>query len=335
MPTTALADQWYVSVVEEAGVDPSAIAMLTSRSTPADLRLFNIIVINSARRLDPAVWNERNRVLVVDECHRAASAENSRSLSGGSVASLGLSATPDRQYDAGLEDVLVPALGPLIFRYTLPEATRDGILSAFELSNVKVPLSPDEERDYTEVSRGVARAASRGADDEAYLALLRKRSRISTNALARLPTAVRLAESHRSARTLIFHETIDGAEAILAMLKSRGHSATLYHSRLGPFLRRENLRLFRRGVYDVLVTCRALDEGVNIPEVEVAIIAAATASERQRIQRLGRVLRPAPGKTVAQVYTIYATGNEEERLRAESEHLEGVAATRWLHAEVS
>jgi superfamily II DNA or RNA helicase len=335
VPTTALADQWYVSLVDEAGVDPSGITMLTSRSRPNDLRLFNIVVINTARRLDSAVWADTNRVLIVDECHRAASAENSKALTGETMAALGLSATPDRQYDSGLDDVLVPALGPLIYRYSLPEATRDGILNEFELSNVRVPLSVDEDREYAEVSRRVARAANRGVDDETYLALLRMRARISANALARLPTAVRVAELYRGARTLIFHETIDGAESILAMLRDRGHSATVYHSRLGTYLRRENLRLFRRGVYDVMVTCRALDEGVNIPEVEVAIIAAATASDRQRIQRLGRVLRPSPGKSVAQVYTIYATSAEEERLRGEAQRLEGVAATRWLSAEVS
>ncbi|MBO0800202.1 MAG: hypothetical protein J2P31_15385, partial [Blastocatellia bacterium] len=149
------------------------------------------------------------------------------------------------------------------------------------------------------------------------------------------PTAVHLAERHRGARQLVFHESIESAEAILSLLKARGHSATIYHSRLGPHMRRENLRLFRRGVFDTLVTCRALDEGVNIPEVQVAIIAAATASDRQRIQRLGRVLRPSPGKPRAQVYTIFATDAEERRLREESSRLDGVAEVNWLRAGLS
>lgn len=70
-------------------------------------------------------------------------------------------------------------------------------------------------------------------------------------------------------------------------------------------LRRDNLRLYRRGVFDTLVTCRALDEGTNVPETSVAIIAASTASIRQRIQRLGRVLRRAPGKEKATVSIPY------------------------------
>lgn len=335
VPTTALADQWYVSVAEEAGVAESDIAVLNSRPVRSDVRLYNIVVINSGRNIDPAFWEGLKRFLIVDECHRAASPENAKSLAGPTVATLGLSATPRREYDNGLDDVLVPTLGPLIYRYTLAEATQDGVLNSFSLLNVRIDLTPDEDTSYREASRKLARAAHLGLQDETYLALLRARARISANALARIPTAVRIAEEHRGSRTLIFHESIESAQHILALLKSRGHSATIYHSQLGPHLRRENLRLFRRGVYDVLVTCRALDEGVNIPEVEVAVIAAATASDRQRIQRLGRVLRPSPGKGSAYVYTLFATDAEEERLQRESTDLEGIAVTQWLTAEVN
>ena len=88
--------------------------------------------------------------------------------------------------------------------------------------------------------------------------------------------------------------------------------------------------MFRRGEIDVLVTCRALDEGINVPDASVAVLVASTASTRQRIQRLGRVLRPASGKEQALVYTIYATEPEADRLRQEAERLEGANEIRWL-----
>jgi superfamily II DNA or RNA helicase len=94
-------------------------------------------------------------------------------------------------------------------------------------------------------------------------------------------------------------------------------------------LRQDNLRMFRRGQLDVLVTCRALDEGIDVPNASLAVIAASTASTRQRIQRLGRVLRPAPGKERALVYTIYATEVEKERLRMETKTIEGADVVRW------
>ena len=66
------------------------------------------------------------------------------------------------------------------------------------------------------------------------------------------------------------------------------------------------------------------------PETNIGIIASSTASKRQRIQRLGRMLRPAPGKKHATVYTLYCTQAEETRLKEEAEVLEEIAEIEWL-----
>ena len=105
-----------------------------------------------------------------------------------------------------------------------------------------------------------------------------------------------------------------------------------YHSQLGSPTRYQNLLLYVRGQADVLVTCRALDEGLDVPQAEFGIISASTASVRQRIQRLGRVLRPHPNKKAAMVVTMYVLPSEAEALRLESERLEGIANVRWFEA---
>ena len=79
----------------------------------------------------------------------------------------------------------------------------------------------------------------------------------------------------------------------------------------------------------MLVCCRALDEGINVPEASVAVIASSTASQRQRIQRLGRILRTAKGKDQAEVYTVFATEEERKRLEAEEAKLEGITSVTW------
>jgi superfamily II DNA or RNA helicase len=83
----------------------------------------------------------------------------------------------------------------------------------------------------------------------------------------------------------------------------------------------------------VLVTCRALDEGINVPDASLAVIVASTASTRQRIQRLGRVLRPSAGKQHADIFTIYCSEPEAERLRQEEAGLEGVKMVEWQSFE--
>jgi superfamily II DNA or RNA helicase len=203
----------------------------------------------------------------------------------------------------------------------------------FELINVEIELLPPEQKKFDSLSVRAAKEFRRlskdGGSDERLKYLLHQRAAVSSSAAMRIPVAAKLVEKNRGQRTLVFHERIEAAETLKSVLASRGHSVTVYHSRIGPAVRRDNLRLFRRGVFDVLVSCRALDEGTNIPETTVAVIASSTASQRQRIQRLGRVLRPAPTKDRATIYTIYATEQERNRLRREAENLTEVTSVTW------
>ena len=333
VPTTALLDQWCLSLQDEMGVAPEAIGLLGGGERPKEDAKIIIAVINSARRRD-GKWSEANqpKMLVVDECHRAGSPENAKALSGDFSATLGLSATPVREYDDGFSALVEPALGPVIYEYTYVEAHRDGVITEFNLQNVRVNLLPDEQDKYDRLNKRVRMAFARGSDpkdDDGLKRLLQQRAAVSATATMRIPVAVRLIEEHRGERSIIFHERTEAADHLFRLLNERGHSATIYHAKLAPALRRENLRLFRKGVFDVLVCCRALDEGMNVPETSVAVVASSTASQRQRIQRLGRILRPAAGKEAATVYTIYATKEEEERLAAEAKNLEDVAGTSW------
>jgi superfamily II DNA or RNA helicase len=330
VPTSALQDQWYVNFTEDLRSDPKDISLLNSRSTDQALKRINIVIINSARDLRLSSFAQAKILLVVDECHRAGSEENARALKGNWLATLGLSATPDRQYDDGTERHLVPALGPKIFSYSVQEALRDGILVPFILKNVEIPLLPEERKEIDRLTQQLAMAMRRAGSDEQVDSLLRKRARTYNNARYRVPVSVSIMEQHRGERAMIFHESIDAAEEIRAILEERGHSVTIYHSRINAARRRENLRLYRIGIVDVLVTCRALDEGANMPETRVAIIAASTSSTRQRIQRLGRVLRPHPTKKWSTVYSLFATSFEHDRLLREVQSMEGLAEVEWL-----
>lgn len=338
VPTVALLDQWYVALQEEMGVPPGEIAVFSGAKKPKPAPI-NLAVINTARRLAPKLSATGDWMLVVDECHRSGSPKNLEALKGNYKCSLGLSATPERQYDDALGEAIIPALGPVIYRYDLPHARRDKVVSPFSLHNVEVELLPDEDREYKRITRRII-AKMRGRPEpedgkglpEEVAALLQRRARVVSRASMRIPVAVHLADRHRGQRLMVFHEAKDAASKIVELLRARGHSATIYHTGIGPVIRRSNLRLYRRGVFDVIASCRALDEGINVPETEVAIVASATATTRQRIQRLGRVLRPSEGKDGALIYTIFATPSERKRLQAEAEALDEVASVTWSKA---
>jgi superfamily II DNA or RNA helicase len=288
------------------------------------------MVINTARSRAEQVSAAHDEVLLIaDECHRYASEENSRGLSIKTTASLGLTATADREHDDGLERVLIPNLGPIIYRYTLAQARKDGVVSDFSLANVRVPFTEDERSQYERLSKSLRIALSAGDEDRAKQIAMRRAS-VSKNAISRVPMTVALLETLRGKKVIVFHEDIAMADLIGSILHERGHRVSVFHSKIGKDMRRDNLRMFKAGQSDVLVCCRALDEGIDIPEAECAILAASTSSHRQRVQRLGRVLRTHEGKATALVYTVYVSDQEQDRLRKETESLEEVASIKWL-----
>jgi superfamily II DNA or RNA helicase len=328
VPTTALADQWYVNFEEDLDFDESQIKMISTSDLQPDLPV-NIAVINSARAYESFCTESENLFLVVDECHRAGSDENSKALFSGTYASLGLSATPFREFDDGFHSYIEPVLGPVIFSYSLDDAIRDGVLASMKVTNIRIPLLESEQQEYDLLTAKIGRAFGQNAEQTIVDSLLRARSRLYNNAFYRVPTILSILESYRGERCLIFLESIAAAQETLNLLDNHNHSVSIYHSKLSDSVRRLNLKLFRRGVFDILIACRALDEGFNVPEARIAIIGAGTSSKRQRIQRMGRVLRSMSGKADAEVLTIYATDVEEARLSVEAERLSGIVKIDW------
>lgn len=329
VPTRALLDQWFVGLQEDLGFSEDQISLWSGRPAPRPA-LVNIMIVNTARWAAERVASEHPTMLIADECHRYGSPYNALALKGDYVASLGISATPEREYDDSFETAISPHLGPIIYRYGLNQGLLDGVIVPFELINVSVDLLDDERTAYDRLTKRIAQQLGRRDESEEVLKhLLQKRARVSATASMRVPVATRLVDDLSGLPVMVFHEDINEANRLCSHLVARGHSATIYHSKISPSVRRDNLRLYRRGVFDVLVSCRALDEGVNIPETRAAIIASGTASLRQRVQRLGRALRPAPGKDCATIYTLYATEVERQRLEQEAERLREVRSVQW------
>ncbi len=288
-------------------------------------------------------------LLICDECHHVQSLQNRRifgfltpEIEAGSLyCSLGLSATP---FGTDNDEVLTRGLGREVFRYDFPEAGTDGVISPFLIGEVSVPFLPEEKEAYDAVSaelgtamkelmqehpelwdlRGTAflrrvsnLACQADMDPEdpaaAYLRKAYQRKEIAALAETRLSCALALLETVTpSDRILIFCERIEQAERLTAMIRHRwGSGCGIYHSKLSPEARRRNLRDFREHRTRVLVSCRCLDEGIDVPDANVGIVLSGTAVERQRIQRLGRILRAAPGKDSARLYYLYVRDSAE------------------------
>lgn len=328
VPTAALLDQWWEEAASYFDLDLDEINIV-SGNLRFKLGAINIAVLNTAAKLAEKIQAHKI-FLIVDECHKAASEQFRMALQVNTIASLGLSATPERPYDDGLQEVLVPALGEVIYNYGYAEALRDGVIVPFHLKNIVFELEDDRQMEYDKLTKAIARSISQnGTEAEETISLFLKRARVLNLSFNRIRLTLKIAAANQGKRTLIFHEDIEACDLIHTVLNESGVKSGVYHSKMQIRAKASMLGQYRRGDIDVLVTCRALDEGFNVPETEVGIIAASTATRRQRIQRLGRVVRPSIGKAGASIYTLVATGPEIERLKDEEMRLDGVATVTW------
>lgn len=335
VPTSALLDQWFVGFQTDLNVDKSEINCFSGKEKPKISNKINLIIINTARKKEIRdKFKNQNIFLIVDECHRSGSYENSKSLDFKTVATLGLSATPVREFDDGFEELISPKIGNIIYEYDYLEAYRDGILSDFELVNLKTDFADDELIEYEKINKRIAITLSKikkGEESQSKLnELLIARKRISNSSIMRLPPVIKLILENKNKKMIIFCQTIKQAELIFKFMIDKKLNSTIYHSKIGSFTRRMNLYNFKKGIYNILLTCVALDEGLNVPSIEIGVIVSSTSTNRQRIQRLGRVLRKSDSKKISKIYTIYITKEEEKFLVKEGKKLNKVAKISWL-----
>ena len=127
------------------------------------------------------------------------------------------------------------------------------------------------------------------------------------------------------ARVLIYGDDKAHLAEISNELTSLGKEHFIYTGDRNPKTERPiMLSEFQKGIRKVLLAVGCLDEGIDIPACDVAVFVSSSTSERQFIQRRGRVLRTAPNKSRAWVYdylvypVLDGSVSDEERKRAVS-----------------
>ena len=347
VPTRELLAQWAALL---RSMLPAAVSIgLLGDGSQQGLDSHDIVVavVNSARIVELRP-RRPGGLLVADECHRYGSAQNSLVLSDRFPRRLGLSATFARSDNTHLT-LLEPYLGGVCYRVDYAAATRDGVIAAFDVVLVAVDFSPEERASYgdltqqmavavaTLVSRGhiphdatdaffgLLSALARGHSDaadfaRAYMRAMQERRQLLDNASAKLAVLATLAPSvGRANRTIVFTQTVAAAEVAAATLRANGQSAAPLHSQLSPPERKATMDSFRQGRIVALAAPQVLDEGVDVPEADLAIVLGASRSRRQMVQRMGRVLRPKSDERRARFVIVSVRGTVEDPERGAHE----------------
>jgi superfamily II DNA or RNA helicase len=351
VPKVFLAAQWRADIMEFLGVPRGDIGLYCGAIKEGGGKPFMIYVLNTARLcVSRHILNDVNDgasvLLVCDECHHFGSAENAHvfdflpHIPKERFFSLGLSATPDCE---NYNEVIVPALGKEIYRYDMTEATRDRIVADCTLFYAAVGFTDEERYDYEAFSDKIARIMSklmqrrsvfantppnmffqrlmrlqRQGDEtgdlaRALLLCFYRRKELVHKARMRLDCGAeivrRLMPDHR---TIVFTERIETADILFDMLCAAFPGRIeRYHSQMRAEEKARALFRYRNGESGVIVCCRALDEGLNVPETDAGVILSVGGNARQRIQRVGRILRRGAEARPKKIYYLHIPESAE------------------------
>ena len=287
---------------------------------------------------------ERTKVLLIaDEAHNMGSPSILKRL--GTINYLrriGLSATPERQFDDNTNKKLYRFFGAeekFTFEYSMEEAIKKGVLCKYYYYPHLVKLTDEEMANYIELSEKISKYFNYNSGlfdkkDEILMGLLLARKRIIHKAANKLGAFKKIIEERYERNgnlkySLIYvpegnkpdyfsdSDIVDKSEQVADDLVS-DHLIDVYTEAVmkidkyitvrkfvsGQKDRDAILADFAKGRLQVLTSMKCLDEGVDVPRSELAILCASTGNPRQFIQRRGRVLRTHPDKYMAEIHDL-------------------------------
>ena len=331
VPSIALLDQWHEGL--QLSFKNNEIALNGGGERLDKLSKITISTIDSVKNIIEN-FDASKTLLIVDECHKIGTEKRGETLTNNWHATLGLSATPERDYDDNFYIIIRKILGDIIFDYDYIDAREDEVIVNFKLLYAYAAMTNSEEAEYKKFTKSIQRRAAtiggNNMNDYPLKMLIFNRARMVKNSVNRIPFGIELLQKYKRDSWIVFTENKKQAKEFNTIINKKGYKSAIYNTDLDSSEREENLNNFKNGNLNVLVSCTALDEGFDMPEADGAMILSASSSKRQRIQRMGRVLRITANKQNALIVTVYSSKTEYEKLREESNRyqLEGVPV-KW------
>lgn len=329
VPYVVLLEQWLEDLKE---FQISAIACYESKNkwlprVEENIRLFNenvrdkLFLITTTKTLISSDFQrciatiKGDYIFLADEMHHLTSDMMRQSLPQNAKYRLGLSATLMTKYNSAKMEKLKAYFGGIIYEYSMKEAIETDCLTRYFYYPIYVELTDEEKSDYYEVSKKISKAmmlAGNDLDDDDNIplkALLSQRGRILASASNKLIKLKEMAPQFKDKANLIIYcgdkieSNVKYIDKVYEIVNNEeGIISAKFTAEENPQQRRDILDLFGKKVIQALIAIRCLDEGVDIPQLETAIIMSSGTNPKEFIQRRGRILRKAAGKQYSYIY---------------------------------
>lgn len=299
-----------------------------------------VVVTNQtffSNRFDHLINKLNNEyLLVVDECHTWGTKRILSHLPNPKMR-LGLSATPELFFSENKTEQLFDFFSGIIYEYSLEKAIKNKKLVQYEYYPIVVGLEEDEKELYREYTRKIVKLIGHDIDEyneryAKYQSILEtylfNRARIIYGAKQKLSVLKEIVKPISDKGNLLIYcgptsfyledesnqIALNQLQAVNYELGQLGIKFAQYTSKENERERRDAIETFKNRTYSTLVAIKCLDQGVDIPQIERAIILASSTNPREFIQRRGRILRTYPNKEKAEIYDFIVLDDEFEYL---------------------
>jgi superfamily II DNA or RNA helicase len=237
---------------------------------------------------------------------------------------LGLSSVPERE---DMSHELFLKEFPIVFDLSLGSALKRGYVSPIEPISIPAAMTEKERVEYEMLTSKIQQAfrfcgpnmarwmrcfdpKTRKYVGREGVWAIAKRKTLLSGIESKKECVFKIVEEHSDKPIILFAESVRAIESIKEYLRERSITCETFHAGTEP---QERFRILQEwsNKFQVLLSCRALEEGLDISEVEIGILLTNGKSKRQYIQRIGRIIRPLEGKR-AKFYIVYCPGTVEE-----------------------
>lgn len=233
---------------------------------------------------------------------------------------IGLSATPERNFDEVGSERILDFYDHNKYEFSIRDAQRAKYLVEYEYRVIPCPLEKEQWELYlnkcqkiNKLKQALKNEKINSSQKASYMEQLETLYRNRADIIKKCSNKEKYIEEilkvlPPSARVLIYGDDIEQLGRFKIKLNLLNKQYFEYTGDKDPAkMRPVMLKEFRQGIRKILLAVGCLDEGIDIPACDAAIFVSSSTSERQFIQRRGRVLRIAPGKKQAWVfdYLVY------------------------------
>ena len=278
-----------------------------------------LTTINSVYKLDMRMFD----FIIADEIHNMGTPRMLKILKNNFKYKLGLTATPTRSDFNHWK--IFEAFDFCTFEYSIKEAMKDEVLNKYEFYDIVIDLEPKDREIYEEISMSIATTMKRlggyhrfmslpntNKDKLLLMKLINKRKVLIWNHPSKLRIVTNIAkEFHLTSKMLIFSQYNSVTNALYYYLGSENIKSMIIHSNIPDKDKKSVLFDYKHDKFNILLATKMLDEGYNLPSIDIGVILAGESTHRQTIQRLGRVLRKkdSPSK----LFQLYIKDTFEEK----------------------